>query len=170
VKHSTSLDLADVGQMTGRDQVLMHPPSRVTKFGVLPIFRKDGKLVPLRAVEVHSAEDAMRKTEVIASMVGGAIAFSKTGDEPTQILNCRGEVPEGFKAPPDPKALEPSLPIRKGFDGIVSAVGAAAAKVSSIASSVVLPKASAMATLGIAPHDAKTVKLASELKAMLARA
>jgi hypothetical protein len=154
----------------------MHTLPRMTKFGVLPIFRKDGKLTPLRAVEAHSAEEAMRKTELIASVVGGAIAFSKTGDEPTQILNYSGEVPEGFKASPDPKALELSLKIRKGFEDVRRAVGAAAARVSSIASSTAalstaaLSKASATATIGkVAAYDTKAMTLASELEALLRR-
>jgi hypothetical protein len=148
----------------------MNIPSAMTKFGVLPIFRKDGKLVPLPAIEARSAEEAMSKTVLIASVVGGAIAFMKTGDGPTRILECSGEVPEGFKASSDSKALEPSLP-RKILEGIASAAGASASRIASIASSAAaIGKASPTAIVGkVAAHDAKAVKLASELNAMLAQ-
>ncbi len=39
-----------------------------------------GRLSPVSAVEVPSAEAALRRAERIASIKGGAIAFSRTGD------------------------------------------------------------------------------------------
>jgi hypothetical protein len=78
--------------------------SRVAKFGVLPIFRGlEGKFKPLRIIEARSADEAKRKADVFASVVGGAVAFSKSGDpgrdqwDKTVILGYCGEVPEGIE-------------------------------------------------------------------------
>jgi len=76
---------------------------RVTKFGVLPIFRGlGGRLKPLRVIEAASADEAKRKADVFASVVGGAVAFASTGDaeldawEAPRIIARHGEVPEGL--------------------------------------------------------------------------
>jgi hypothetical protein len=78
--------------------------SKVTKFGVLPIFRGlEGKFRPLRVMQARSADDAKRKADIFASVVGGAVAFAKARDpgrdqwDETVILGYCGEVPEGIK-------------------------------------------------------------------------
>jgi hypothetical protein len=78
--------------------------NRITKFGVLPILRGlEGKFSPLRVVHAGSADEAKRKADVFANVVGGAVAFSKTGYpdhdhwDDTVILGCCGEVPEAIK-------------------------------------------------------------------------
>ena len=42
---------------------------------------------------------------LLALMVGGAIAFSKTDGLPAQVLSCCGEVPQGFEESFDPKGV-----------------------------------------------------------------
>ena len=76
----------------------------VVRFGVLPIFRGlGGKLKPLRVIDALTNEQAQRKAEVFASVVGGAIAFSKAGDPELgqwgtpRIISRHGEVPEGIE-------------------------------------------------------------------------
>jgi hypothetical protein len=78
--------------------------SRVTKFGVLPIFRGlEGKFTPLRVMHARSADEARRKADVFAAVIGGAVAFFKAGDpdrdqwDDTVIIGYSGEVPEGIK-------------------------------------------------------------------------
>ena len=78
---------------------------RITKFGVLPIFRGlGGKLTPLRVLDAPSAKEARRKADMLASVVGGAVMFSRSGDpvlqqwDETVILGYSGDVPEGIKA------------------------------------------------------------------------
>jgi len=43
---------------------------------------------------MFSAEEANRKVEVFASVIGCAVAFSKVGEDSIQILTYRGEVPQ----------------------------------------------------------------------------
>ncbi|SEF06144.1 hypothetical protein SAMN05444161_8663 [Rhizobiales bacterium GAS191] len=80
---------------------------RVTRFGVLPILRNIGStLTPLRVVHAFSAEEATRKADVFASVVGGAVVFSKAGDpdldqwEAARIISRHGEVPAGIEVAP----------------------------------------------------------------------
>ena len=88
----------------GSHGALSYGMSRVTKFGVLPILRGlEGKFSPLRVMHARSADEAKRKADVFAMVIGGAVAFSKSGDPDrnqwgdTVILGCCGEVPEGIK-------------------------------------------------------------------------
>ncbi|WP_245431292.1 hypothetical protein [Rhodoplanes roseus] len=59
-----------------------------------------GRLSPVPAIEVPSAEAALRRAEKIASINGGAIAFSRAGDPGTDdfddpvVLARFGQVPE----------------------------------------------------------------------------
>jgi hypothetical protein len=79
----------------------------VTQFGVLPIFRGlEGRLIPLplRVVNTASPDDAKRKAGFLASVLGGAVAFATTyhpqldACDSLEILECCGEVPEGWEA------------------------------------------------------------------------
>jgi hypothetical protein len=79
--------------------------SRVVRFGVLPIFKSlGGKLKPLRVIDAASAAEAARKAGVYASVLGGAVAFSKAGDpelgtwDTAQIIARYGDVPDGVKS------------------------------------------------------------------------
>jgi len=78
--------------------------SRIATFGVLPVLRGlEGKFSALRIIDARSAKEAMRKADIFADVVGGAVAFSKAGG-PGQdqwdgaiILGYCGEVPDDMK-------------------------------------------------------------------------
>jgi hypothetical protein len=85
---------------------------QVTKFGVLPIFRGlEGKLMPQRVIIAVSAGEAKRKAALLASVLGGALAFTAESHpeldawEPLKIIARFGEVPESLmEADIDPSA------------------------------------------------------------------
>jgi hypothetical protein len=86
---------------------------QVTTFGILPIFRGlQGRLSPLRIVNAVSADEAKRKAELLASVLGGAVAFAATYDpeldawDPLTVLALCGEVPEGWETNLDLRASE----------------------------------------------------------------
>jgi hypothetical protein len=69
------------------------------RFGVLPILRGlGGKLMPQRVIESSSEADAARTAHVMASVVGGAVTFSRTDKERPVITGQYGEVPPGLTA------------------------------------------------------------------------
>ena len=55
-----------------------------------------GRLSPMPPIEVADASAALRRAEKIADLKGGAMAFSRTGDEYEEpvILGRFGTVPE----------------------------------------------------------------------------
>jgi hypothetical protein len=78
---------------------------QASMFGVLPIFRGlEGKLTALRFIRAVSADEAKRKAELLARVLGGAIAFGVTYhpefdvSEPLVVIARCGQVPEDWDA------------------------------------------------------------------------
>lgn len=75
-----------------------------TYFAVQPFeSTRSGRSKVLQPIVANNAQDAVRKAERIANEKGGAIAFSRTGDDDIgdfdepQILGRYGDVPREFE-------------------------------------------------------------------------